>query len=596
MAGQDSLSSRSIELDEALDRSLALLERGRTPEDCLGRFPERADELRPLLRVAAQVWRVPAPAPSFAEDADGRQRMLEALAQKKAARRGPGDRIEDWGRALFAGVGLGTDAQRLLRSVAIAVAVVALIAVGTVVARSWQGMTVRQEALLASQGGLVEVLPPGADAWLPVSEAIMVEAGDRIRTGAEGAAELTFFDGSVTKLRPMAELSIVQMTSQRSGHGNVIALHQWLGECHHQVGPLRDGESRFGVQTASAVMAVRGTAFTVIVKPDGATHLVVEEGIVAVQTRETSMLVSGGEDVLLPSLPASLTASPEMTPGSSEAPASPTQTAQSGSSSPTGSPEPPEMTESSPTPVLDGTRIIEEGTTPQPTSTGGTIRTATESPSPTATATQEARPKATDEPSPTATEQPPPTATDEPSSTATEQPPPTATDEPSPTVTDQPPPTATDEPSPTATEQLPPTATDEPSPTPTQQPPPTSTDPPPTATQEPPPTATEPPTATQPPPTETEPASTHVPPGQTKTPQPPGQTKTPEPPGQTKTPQETDDDAELNPLLGSGSSKQGRRSSFLHNASSLVGRLDAGLWLGIFVLFLPLSLLLHDER
>jgi hypothetical protein len=517
--------------------------------------------------------------------------MLEALAQKKAARRGPGDRLEDWGRALFAGVGLGTDAQRLLRSVATAVAVVALIAVGTVAARSWQGMTVRQEALLASQGGLVEVLPLGADAWLPVSEAIMVEAGDRIRTGAEGAAELTFFDGSVTRLRPMAELSIVQMTSRRAGGGKLIVLHQWLGECHHQVEPLSDDESRFGVQTASAVMAVRGTAFTVIVKPDGATHLVVEEGIVAVQTRETSMLVSGGEDVLLPSLPA--TASPEMTPGSSEASALPTSTAQSETKTPTGSPEPLEMTDSSQTPVSDGTQAIEEVTTPQPTSTEEAPRTETESPSP--TATQEARPKATDEPSPTATEQPP-TATDEPSPTATEQPPPTATDEPPPTATEQPPPTATDEPSPTATEQPPPTATDEPSPTPTQQPPPTSTDTPPTATQEPPPTATEPPTATQPPPTETEPASTHVPPGQTKTPQPPGQTKTPEPPGQTKTPQETDDDAELNPLLGSGSLDQ-RRGAFFHIAPFLAGQLNADpLWLGILVVFLPLSLLLQDER
>jgi hypothetical protein len=506
--------------------------------------------------------------------------MLEALAQKKAARRGPGDRLGDWGRALFEGVGLGTDVQRLLRSVAAAAAVIALIAVGTVVARSWQGMTVRQEALLASQSGLIEVLPLGADAWLPVSEAILVEAGDRIRTGAEGTAELTFFDGSVTKLRPMAELSIARMTSQRTGGGKVIVLHQWLGESYHQVEPLSDDESRFGVQTASAVMAVRGTTFTVIVGPDGATHLLVEEGTVAVQTRETSMLVSGGEDVLLPSRLASSTTSPAMTP-SSEAPASPTQTAQSGYSLPTGSPEPLEMTGSSQTPVLAGTQVIGDVTTPQPTSTEGTVRTATESPSP--TATRETRPEATDDPSPTVTEQPPPTATDEPSPTATEQLPPTATDEPSPT----------------ATGQLPPTATDEPSPTPTQEPPPTSTDLPPTATQEPPSTATEPPTATQPPPTEPSPTETSVketPPGQTKTPQPPGQTKTPEPPGKTKTPEAADEDAGLSRRVGSGSAKQ-RRSAFFHIAPFLVQQLNTGsLWLGILVVFLPLSLLLQDER
>jgi hypothetical protein len=83
MAWKDALGPRSTDLDEALDRSLALLERGETLESCVGRFPEHAGDLRPLLEVAVEVRRVPAPTPTAAGLAEGKRRMLEALALRK---------------------------------------------------------------------------------------------------------------------------------------------------------------------------------------------------------------------------------------------------------------------------------------------------------------------------------------------------------------------------------------------------------------------------------------------------------------------------------------------------------------------------------
>lgn len=311
----DGTGRRSTELDEALDKSLALLERGRTPEDCLERFPEYTEELLPLLEVAAYVRHVAPPLPSPTRRANGKQRMLEALAQKKAARRGLGAQLRDWFETLFEGrAEQEIDVRRLLRSAAAAAAVVVLIAVGAVAIRSWRGMMVQQEAVLTSQRGLVEVLPSGADAWMPVSEAILVEAGDRIRTGAEGFAQLTFFDGSITALRSEAELSIARMASQRSGGEKRIVLHQWLGEAYNQVQPLIDDDSRFSVETASAVVSVRGTAFTLIVEPDGGTRLQVHEGTIEVRTREASVLVSGGEEIQVESPLATATATPAPTP------------------------------------------------------------------------------------------------------------------------------------------------------------------------------------------------------------------------------------------------------------------------------------------
>ena len=289
--------------------------------------------------------------------------MLEALAQKKAARGGLGVRLRDWLDTLFEGSAeQGLDVQRLLRSAAAAAAVVVLIAVGAVAIRSWRGMMVQQEAVLTSQRGLVEVLPSGADAWMPISEAILVQAGDRIRTGAEGSAQLTFFDGSITALRPEAELSVARMASRRGGGEKVIVLHQWLGEAYNQVQPLVNDDSRFSVETASAVVSVRGTAFTLTVEPDGGTRLEVHEGTVEVRTREMSVLVSGGEQIQFESPQATATPTPVPTPEPTATPLPPTPDSLPSLVPPwtewlTETPEPSE---------LDALQPTGEITTPQP--------------------------------------------------------------------------------------------------------------------------------------------------------------------------------------------------------------------------------------
>jgi hypothetical protein len=71
------------DLDTALDQCLVWLRNGMGIEDCLASYPEYANQLRPLLELAAQVGRVIAPASSAAARAAGEQRMLTALAQRQ---------------------------------------------------------------------------------------------------------------------------------------------------------------------------------------------------------------------------------------------------------------------------------------------------------------------------------------------------------------------------------------------------------------------------------------------------------------------------------------------------------------------------------
>ena len=72
------------DLTHALDECLALLgEERATLEECLARYPEYASDLCPLLNLAREVRGLPQPTPSPAAFTAGKQRMLDALAEKR---------------------------------------------------------------------------------------------------------------------------------------------------------------------------------------------------------------------------------------------------------------------------------------------------------------------------------------------------------------------------------------------------------------------------------------------------------------------------------------------------------------------------------
>ncbi len=71
------------EFDAILNECLDLLRQGADVPTCLARYPEHADKLRPLLRLAADIHAVITPAPTGAARLAGRRRMLEALSQRR---------------------------------------------------------------------------------------------------------------------------------------------------------------------------------------------------------------------------------------------------------------------------------------------------------------------------------------------------------------------------------------------------------------------------------------------------------------------------------------------------------------------------------
>jgi hypothetical protein len=266
-------------------------------------------------------------------------------------------------------------------------------------------------ATLTQVQGTVDILIADGSTWQPVEVDTQIEAGTRVRTGPDTTAQLAFFDGSTTDLASDTEVSIVQMSSLKKGQGKVIILQQRAGQTYHRVQPLLDADSRFEVETPSAVASVRGTEFVLDVEFDGATQVVVVEGLVNVEAQEVVIPVEAGHGTVarpqqppeparpVPILPAQVespasTEVPEPTKAPVPAEIEPIATSELGKPKPTKEPEP--IRESKP---VESPRPTQE---PRPTETPEPVE-PTETPKPTETPEPV---KPIEEPKPTPTPEP----------------------------------------------------------------------------------------------------------------------------------------------------------------------------------------------
>jgi hypothetical protein len=399
-----------------------------------------------------------------------------------------------------------------------AVAMMAIIALGLAL-MTLVGQSPELAATVADVNGLVELQPAGSSRWLLLRTGAELQASDRIRSSADGSAVLRFPDGSVTEIGADTKLAIVQLSTTPTGEGQIVVLHQNIGQVRYDIQPQNPDKSWFEVETSSASVTVVGTKFSVEVTDSQITITSVAKGTVEVSGDGSTIRIEAGQTAnVLPGAepafgtPAPHNPSPCALLGETRIQEICSETAE----------------EIGSTAALTGTSqsiAFPEGTI---TTTAGIPTPATvlglPTPSATASSTADATPTATYPPgtSPTATETPPsgtqPTATPPeatPTSGGSIPPPPTATHPPPTSI----PPTAT-APPPTSTPipptPVPPTSTPYPPPPTSTPPPPTPTPPPPTPTPVPP--TPVPPTATPVPPTPVPP--TPVPPTPTPPPYP----------------------------------------------------------------------------
>lgn len=151
------------------------------------------------------------------------------------------------------------------------------------------------KAVLHNLRGLVEMQVAGG-AWTAVTQNTELPAGSRIRTGRYSRAELAFYDGSKATIGPNSELSLDQVDALPPEAGfRTVILTLWAGSSDHQVQFRNDGGSRYEVKTKTGSGIARGTAFRVVVNPDGRARYTVREGKVDVSNGNQTVVVIAGQ-------------------------------------------------------------------------------------------------------------------------------------------------------------------------------------------------------------------------------------------------------------------------------------------------------------
>lgn len=141
--------------------------------------------------------------------------------------------------------------------------------------------------------GTVEVQEEGTSEFRRAEDGEILKAGQRVRTGPDGRAVLTFYEGTTATLEPGTDV-VIQALERSGDHGFFTSLRQSAGITWNRVVKFADPASGYEVETAAGIAAVRGSAFMVSVEEDGTTGIRVREGTVVARAEGQQVTVEAG--------------------------------------------------------------------------------------------------------------------------------------------------------------------------------------------------------------------------------------------------------------------------------------------------------------
>src|SRR5918999_3702844 len=167
--------------------------------------------------------------------------------------------------------------------------------------------TAKEFATLHPVTGTVEIQRGGDGAFRPGTEGATLRAGDVVRTGPDGRAEIEYFDGSLTRMDEATTFVLRELASIPDTPGSkLIEGEQAAGRTFQRIVEITDSESRFDVETPAATASVRGTQYVLTVHPDGSTELWVlpdddpgTSSVVLILEDGTEIVVEEGEGILI---------------------------------------------------------------------------------------------------------------------------------------------------------------------------------------------------------------------------------------------------------------------------------------------------------
>ena len=146
---------------------------------------------------------------------------------------------------------------------------------------------------LANADGQVVTQIPGEDEK-PAEVGSQLPPGTRIRTGADGSAEIVFEDGSKLVLRSNSSMVLSKQKRQKTKKSSILL---FFGRAWSKVNKAVGSDTKFEIKTANAVCGVRGTEFETVVASDGSIRVQVTEGQVGVAADEGEAVLDPGQEV-----------------------------------------------------------------------------------------------------------------------------------------------------------------------------------------------------------------------------------------------------------------------------------------------------------
>ena len=135
--------------------------------------------------------------------------------------------------------------------------------------------------------GNVKVKTVGTFEWVNAEPTMVLRKSDLIRTGPGGAAEITFFDGTLVHVRPDSLITIEETSEDPSTKRRRVAWHISSGEVQFKA-PRPTGagaEREISTPTLTKITTREAAAGGVAVQESGESNLKLYTGTATVQTK-----------------------------------------------------------------------------------------------------------------------------------------------------------------------------------------------------------------------------------------------------------------------------------------------------------------------
>lgn len=121
--------------------------------------------------------------------------------------------------------------------------------------------TVSEKVFLNIESGSAKAMTVGKSEWQNAPDKIYLYRGERLKTGSDGRATLTFFDQSIMRLNTSTEVAFASLKKKNDFYDTKVELEK--GDTWLKISPISNPDSTFSVTTDLLTIDTKGAVFAV---------------------------------------------------------------------------------------------------------------------------------------------------------------------------------------------------------------------------------------------------------------------------------------------------------------------------------------------